>query len=545
MSTILPPPIVGDWKGARIQRLGGDQWAFDLEESAQILRLVYDRLVPGHKIQVRLIIRAKQTASNVTVRIGSYARHWRRIQLIDEIVQSDQFGPSVTIDLEGIRKGTVEVLTIIDETPIPANPRPCDVLSLQALYPLQGLDGLRWNQSRWNRESWTRGAENPTYLQWNLNSWNTRTWHSDASQTMAWQDITGPCTEITVTRGVESTGPALTAQVGTLTARAVNGLAPRATGMYHGTPIRLLHWPTREYIFTGYLTDLAISPHKPGSRIAYETTLTASDNVARLAAITRYGAKSDERDGSENWVLRIDRLTRTCRDLIYWLDTRAHAQRVPPIVWETNLAKHLDAAVSSVLGSWTVNRNGEVAIRTTRPRIPRVRFTDAIGSAPAAGIWSYTAVQVAWSAADAIAQITLKNHSAKWDSEQSEWRADDTEVTVSDPTAATVWGGAAVQVDVTLPIADLESVARRYLATVRPDPMPSALTVQAAHASGPSNRAIHMSAAATFDPITAARVEYRGEEVNALITQVAHFITPYEWKTQLQLTNNQEGSNPQ
>ena len=75
--------------------------------------------------------------------------------------------------------------------------------------------------------------------------------------------------------------------------------------------------------------------------------------------------------------------------------------------------------------------------------------------------------------------------------------------------------------------------------------MPSALTVQAAHASGPSNRAIHMSAAATFDPITAARVEYRGEEVNALITQVAHFITPYDWKTQLQLTNNQEGSNPQ
>lgn len=545
MSTILPPPIVGDWKGARVQHLGGGQWSFTLEDGAQTLRLVYDRLVPGHTIKVRLRIRARQLASNVIARIASHVRHYDQAQVIDEIVQSDQFGPSFAIDLEGIRSGTVEILTISDETPIPANPRPCDVLSLQALYPLQGLDGLRWNQNRWNRESWTRGAENPTHLQWDLNRWNTRTWLSDASQTIAWQDITGPCTDITVTRGVASTGPALTAQVGTLTARAINGLAPRVTGMAHGTPIRLLHWPTREYVFTGYLTDLAISPHKPGSRISYETTLTASDNVARLAAITRYGAKSDDGDGSENWVSRIDRLTRTCRDLTYTLDTRAVAQSVPPIVWETNLAKHLDAAVSSVLGSWTVNRNGEVAIRTTRPRIPTVRFTDAATSAPAAGIWSYTSVQVAWSAADAIAQITLKNHSAKWDSEQSEWRADDTEITVSDPTAATVWGGAAIQVDVTLPATDLESVARRYLAAVRPDPMPSALTVQAAHTSGPATRAIHMSTAATFDPMTAARVEYRGEETNVLITQVTHLITPYNWKTQLQLTNNQEGSNPQ
>ena len=545
MSTILPPPIVGDWKGARVQHLGGGQWSFTLEDGAQTLRLVYDRLVPGHTIKVRLRIRARQLASNVIVRIASHVRHYDQSQVIDEIVQSDQFGPSFAIDLEGIRSGTVEILTISDETPIPANPRPCDVLSLQALYPLQGLDGLRWNQNRWNRESWTRGAENPTHLQWDLNRWNTRTWLSDASQTIAWQDITGPCTDITVTRGVASTGPALTAQVGTLTARAINGLAPRVTGMAHGTPIRLLHWPTREYVFTGYLTDLAISPHKPGSRISYETTLTASDNVARLAAITRYGAKSDDGDGSENWVSRIDRLTRTCRDLTYTLDTRAVAQSVPPIVWETNLAKHLDAAVSSVLGSWTVNRNGEVAIRTTRPRIPTVRFTDAATSAPAAGIWSYTSVQVAWSAADAIAQITLKNHSAKWDSEQSEWRADDTEITVSDPTAATVWGGAGIQVDVTLPATDLESVARRYLAAVRPDPMPSALTVQAAHTSGPATRAIHMSTAATFDPMTAARVEYRGEETNVLITQVTHLITPYNWKTQLQLTNNKEGSNPQ
>ena len=54
-----------------------------------------------------------------------------------------------------------------------------------------------------------------------------------------------------------------------------------------------------------------------------------------------------------------------------------------------------------------------------------------------------------------------------------------------------------------------------------------------------------MEAASVIDPITAANVEYMGESVPVLITQVTHSITPYTWTTHLSLTNNkQEGHTP-
>ena len=110
---------------------------------------------------------------------------------------------------------------------------------------------------------------------------------------------------------------------------------------------------------------------------------------------------------------------------------------------------------------------------------------------------------------------------------------------MDDPTAANAWGGAAISVDTTLPAADLEKVARRYLAAANSDPSPASLTLVAAHDTGPAARAAHMAAAATLDPITAVNVRWRGEDSPSLITQVTHTITPTTWKTRLNLTSNQ------
>jgi len=70
--------------------------------------------------------------------------------------------------------------------------------------------------------------------------------------------------------------------------------------------------------------------------------------------------------------------------------------------------------------------------------------------------------------------------------------------------------------------------------------MPSSVALVAAHDAGPTDRAGHMAAAATLDPITAVAVKWRGEDAPALITQVAHTITPTTWKTTLTLTNNKQ-----
>jgi len=539
MPTLLPAPTIGDWSGARVQNLGNGRYQYALNPGSSSFTITCDKLAPGHHVTVDIRVRADKPGKACVIRIGSHAVRAGQGPIYERRISSAQFGAGLEIEVTGPESGIVERLEITDNTPMPENPRPCDVLSLQAYYPLQGLDGLRWNQSRWNRDAWTRGAENLRYMRWNEGIWNARAWLGDGNgSSEAWQDITGPCTEIAVTRGVNATGPALTGAVGTLTARAINALAPRTTGMSHGTPIRLIHWPTRELVYSGYLTDLHIAPRKPGERIIYEVNLTASDSVARLAATTRYGAKAETGDGSENWFLRLDRIIKSCKGLVYSLDDMLTTVTVPPTVWETSLAKHLDALTSSVLGSWSVARNGWVLIRTKRPTIPVLRLTDAVTSDPARRVLSYTGVGVSWSASDAIAHVTLHNHAARWDAEHSEWEADDSDVTVDEPTAAAVWGGTSVQLDVTLPAAKLEETARRYLAATAADPTPNAVTLRPAHETGPANRGPYMALASTIDPVSAVAVEYRGERVAALIAQVSHTITPTSWTTQLSLTPN-------
>jgi len=539
MPTLLPAPIIGDWSGARVQNLGNERYRYALNPGSSSFTITCDKLAPGHLVTVDIRVRADKPGKVGVIRVGSHAVRVGNGPIYERRISSDRFGAGLEIEVTGPESGIVERLEITDNTPMPENPRPCDVLSLQAYYPLQGLDGLRWNQSRWNRDAWTRGAENLRYLRWNEGIWNARAWLGDGNgSSEAWQDITGPCTEIAVTRGVNATGPALTGTVGTLTARVINALAPRTTGMSHGTPIRLIHWPTRELVYSGYLTDLQIAPRKPGERISYEVNLTASDSVARLAATTRYGAKAETGDGSENWFLRLDRIIKSCKGLVYSLDDMLTTVTVPPTVWETSLAKHLDALTSSVLGSWSVARNGWVLIRTKRPTIPVLRLTDAVTSDPARRVLSYTGVGVSWSASDAIAHVTLHNHAARWDAEHSEWEADDSDVTVDEPTAAAVWGGTSVQLDVTLPAAKLEETARRYLAATAADPTPNAVTLRPAHETGPANRGPYMALASTIDPVSAVAVEYRGERVAALIAQVSHTITPTSWTIQLSLTPN-------
>lgn len=535
----LPPPPPSTWEGVRTEALPAGHTRFTLAPGASFLRITVDNLRPHDLITARIRIRATQAGQYVVIRLGDDAKRFARTTAYTHHVRTTSLGTSLIIEVTGIPTGVVEELTITDETPLPDNPRPCDVLSLQAYYPLPGFFGLRWNNDRWNRASWTRGVAKPWAMVWDSTPWDTRAWNMGETNVSQWQDITGPCTDIAVTRGVTTNGPAMAAAVGTLTARAINALSPRATGLHHGTPVRLIHWPTRSLVFSGVITDLSITPHKPGSRIDYEVSLTASDNVARLASITRYGAKADGGDGSESWAARLARLIKSAPNLTYQVHDQA-AQTMAPTVWETSLARHLDALMASVLGSWTVARDGTVSIRVRRPRTPVLTLTDADKSSLSERIWSYTGLNVAWSATDTIAHVTLANHGAKYDAEQGDWEADDADTTVTDPTAANAWGGSAVQIDTTLPARDVETVARRYLATTRTDPMPSSVDLVAAHDAGPTDRAAHMAAAATLDPLSAVDVEWRGEDAPALITQVAHVITPTTWKTTLTLTNNKQ-----
>ena len=218
--------------------------------------------------------------------------------------------------------------------------------------------------------------------------------------------------------------------------------------MAWGTPIRLYHWPTATLIWTGWVTDLATTPAKTGRG---STTITASDAVARLVAVTRYGARP-EGGRTETWRQRLARLmTSAPAGLEYTVRTTSETE-VCPTVWETDLASHLDALVATTGGAWTVTRDGRIEVWATLPdQAPALTLTDTL-DLPDDGTEAiaYTAGPSTWTAARVIAGIEATTHDAAPD-EQGEWRAADTTVTVTDTTSTASWGGMSVRVDLMTP----------------------------------------------------------------------------------------------
>ena len=250
--TTLPSPSINDYSGATCQPMSGGRVRFTLTPGSSALTITVPNLFPGHRIGAQIRVRADQPGKTIVIRIGNQANTYGPGPIYTVSAESAGMGTELAIDVAGLQTGIIEALTVWDRTDIPANPRPCDVLSLQAYYPLPGFFGLRWNNARWNRASWTLGVAKPWAMTWNRNAWDTRAWNQGETNISQWQDILGPCTDLTVTRGVTTNGPAMSAAVGTLTAHAINALSPRATGLHHGTPIRLIHWPTRTAIYTGW-----------------------------------------------------------------------------------------------------------------------------------------------------------------------------------------------------------------------------------------------------------------------------------------------------
>lgn len=407
------------------------------------------------------------------------------------------------------------------------------MLSLHALLPVRGVDVFRLGTSRLGRDSLDLPALPPNLFRLGISKLGTRRLYYEAAL-MTWQDILSPCTQIKCWRGVDATGPVRNAKAGTLTATAIDALDPRVTGLHHGTPIRLIHWPTREMIFTGSVTDMTITPHRPGERHSYTATLTAADAVADIIGITRYGAKATSANGSETWTARVKRLFASAPNHEVIITDDSYAL-LCATVWETSLAKHIDAAVASIGGHWIVGRSGAIRVSPHAAYANSgISFTDETPTDTDTNIWSYTVIDRAWNAASSITSITATNHGAKLES--GEWRADDTEITVTDQAAKETWKGTDATVDTTLLPRDIEPLVQSLLRAAPDQPPPSAITVVPASARTPG-RATLMAIAATLDPMTIAEITARRETSTGLIAAVAHEITPRTWTTNLTLTN--------
>ena len=128
----LPPPPPSTWEGVRTEALPGDKIRFTLAPGSSFLRITVDNLRPHHLITARVRIRTTEAGQYVVIRLGDDAKRFTRATYYTHHVRTTTLGTSLIIEVTGISNGVVEELTITDDTPLPDNPRPCDVLSLQA-----------------------------------------------------------------------------------------------------------------------------------------------------------------------------------------------------------------------------------------------------------------------------------------------------------------------------------------------------------------------------------------------------------------------------
>ena len=152
-------------------------------------------------------------------------------------------------------------------------------------------------------------------------------------------------------------------------------------------------------------------------------------------------------------------------------------------------------------------------------------------------VWHYTDGPASWSASQLIAAIDATTHDAALNTENQQWNAADTKITVSNATTASAWGGATVSVDMlALSTGDsLETSARRLLrrATTAPLMTSARLIPTGANLTSPLSK---IRACASLDPLTVVSARQRDESGDVYIAGITHDITPTSWQTDITLT---------
>lgn len=453
------------------------------------------------------------------------------LKLNEQVVAADSYTPDGTpLKIELVNVTRARLIIYVDAyEDIPERPEPWQTLALEVFAPLPS-DAFTWDRSRWDQAVLDNPPPTPNTLFWDKGYWDAQAWHTPQNSS-AWQNIIGPVTRLNIQRGVNALGPCFTAQTGTLSIEALNGLDPRALGVIAGAPVRLYDWISREPIFTGALSEAKTSRLKHGG---YTATWQVVDKVSYLAATQRYGAipaggKLEGFDARINRLMKSD-YSGSYDNARYQLEGSAQARSTSygPTVMETSLAAHIDAAVTTAGGYWCCKRNNTLTISADAPSLdaPRLTLSDDLDSAPSD--WFYTEAVNDWNTSAIVTSIEVTNHSAALD-DKGEWRAHDQTARITSPTWTAAYGGTSVRADMTAPnIETAKKTAQRLLRDINRSPSLTA-------AGLPLFTRPHQILAATLDPVDAVKTISQGEQGLAAITSIHHEITPEQWRLKLTL----------
>lgn len=122
-----------------------------------------------------------------------------------------------------------------------------------------------------------------------------------------WRPLLAHARALHVRRGGERSGVAATTDVGTLTATFLDAADPSTDpDIKPNAPIRLVHRPSGEPVFTGAVVDTYVE-HTKGQDSRTIVTINATDAVQALANTERFGAANPVQEW-EPWERRVERL---------------------------------------------------------------------------------------------------------------------------------------------------------------------------------------------------------------------------------------------
>ncbi|MDE1641793.1 hypothetical protein [Actinotignum sanguinis] len=352
---------------------------------------------------------------------------------------------------------------------------------------------------------------------------------SAAPERSAWYEIQGAATSITTTRGVTYTGVSGQAMLGTLEARIINSLDPRASGLIKGTPLRLIDRATRAAIFTGRLEKTISTPEPRGG---YTLTLTAHDAVAITGAKTKW---QETRAKPVTWQAGFRQLLEQLHlPAGYKITGAATRPKLGDMVKESPYTTWLDIFAATCGVTWYVDARGVLRVIDAPPATLR---GEIVFTKPETGLPAITPTSAAAQidTSTIFTGITATNNAAER-GEDGRFQGTTTTLRTDSATLAGAYGTNTAQIETcAASIPELSEHLRGLMRSYQPE---QALTaVEATPWNDDMNHRDNaaLSRLLALEILDALTANYRGTRAVTHITGIRHEITPKRWHTALTL----------
>ncbi|XCB30281.1 hypothetical protein RQN30_02285 [Arcanobacterium hippocoleae] len=347
----------------------------------------------------------------------------------------------------------------------------------------------------------------------------------------AWQNIIGPGTSISVSRGVEFNGFTSKADIGTLSFTAYNALIPAVSNLVRGVEIKLIDAAARRPLYTGIIQSSKITPAKDGT---YTMKFQCADILSKLSAVNKY---QNTREVGATWTQVINELL---KDNYYYSISAPKSGRTPligSIVKESSLTDYLDIYCATVGASWYANRAGKLVFTDTPEHMPKLCVSDVQNKITSIATVYPVQIDAEHDTSSVISNLEATNNDAIKD-ETGEWKSITKTARVENQTLKQNYGENKLSIET---CAVSTSALTNYLASLLSQYVSSQSVKQAEFTlinDSEEQPELHpLLAIEILDPVL---IHYRNTTNLAHVQRISYEITPRKTTCKLDFINHKE-----